>query len=824
MVRNKRFAIPIFLNILLLGGCTNSLMGRLTDSLILPAPTTTSSTTPTDLFVISSVNINSSNSPTPVPSGTPSGGTPISNIFFDTTLSTAAVSSHCNVATSGQTSKPCLCQFSWAEVNPNSGSNVATSRNVQTTVTQVQPNLLSCNAPSVFTTEIISGTQIKITVIAAPGNPDSSSFTTRPFSYNKSPTTQTGSFQDAQGHIFDNVVHYSCYNKYVRGLSIQSKSYSFPNSKTGATIAALYGTSFCLTSGGVNGPVSSSGCPNLGAASNSAQSYYFNLYIRNSEKGDINKFNDNFVCPTVQEPLVPAPSVGGTGQFWPMDTTFALSLGATTDFSVGVQANTKLSGGGSDPTAATSQCFASSGTGSGTGGNTTSIVASCLGFAAHVTSDGTCPYIKSASGQILQTFRLRRFVALYPRLFDTDGKPSPKGQDIDTVYVLDRPIASSATINPLKPYTMMGPKPCPFAFFDKKNVTADKVGGLGPDATYLKTPLGYRGTNDPRWKTGDGTINWTQQWSRVGLPGDVDNNGGTNIDGIEFPNFDANDDIKGRSCSATMPFLSADGSHFYMATVNKYRTEAKFQHLYIRPFKPFTPHYEEDTTFLACAPQANPFKEAPLHFMPSPTSTGGTNYSWCAESYPTQNSNITSLDPAVTPIAPSNPTTPAADPNIGGHVALVSPFTSHISTLNGSVSSIGGTACSATTITFPSVSTYAYPAAGTDWAYARHDAGTTWGALPGGKASLTCDRTVTTSSDITWTQFPLLAPTADVERALASDSSYNCTVTYDNATGKAAARQTPAGGCCMLKSAPATKIVGATHLEPTQTTCLPPTY
>jgi hypothetical protein len=823
MVHVKMRFIPIVLNVLLLGGCTNSFLGRLSDTLLVPSPTTSSSTTPSDLFVISSVNINSNSSPTPVPSGTPSGGgTPVGNIFFDTALSTAPVSTHCNVATAGQTSKPCVCQFSWAEVNPNSGSNVATNRKVQTTVTQVQPNFLSCTAPSVFNTEIISGTQIKITVLAAPGNPDSTSFTTKPFTYTKSPTTQTGSFQDAQGHIFDNIVHYSCYNKYTRGLSIQSKIHSFTNSKTGAVVPALYATSFCLTAGGASAPASSANCPSLGAASNSAQSYYFNLYIRNSEKGDINKFNDSFVCPTVQEPLTPTTAIGGTGQFWPMDATFALTLGATPDFSVGVQANTKLSSGGSDPTTANSQCFPTSGSGSGTGGNSSSIVSSCLGFAAHVASDGTCPYIKSASGQILQTFRLRRFVALYPRLFDTDGKPSVKGQDIDTIYVLDRPIATSSTINPLKPYTMMGPKPCPFAFFDKKNVAADKVGGISTNA--FITPLGYRGTNDPRWKTGDGTINWTQQWTRLGLPGGVDNNGGTNIDGLEFPNFDADDNTRGHSCSAAMPFLSADGSHFYMATVNKYRPEAKFQHLYIRPFKPFAPHYEEDTSFLACAPQANPFKDAPLHFSPSPTSVG-TNYSWCAESYPSQNANITSLDPAVTPIAPANPTTPAADPNNATHVALVSPFTSHISTLNGTVAPSGPlTACTATPITFPATSTYVYPAAGTDWGYARHDSTTNWGALALGKASLTCDRTVTTSSDVTWTQFPLLAPTADVERALASDSGYNCTVTYDNATGKATARQTPAGGCCMLKSAPGTVITGATHLEPTQTTCLPPTY
>jgi hypothetical protein len=805
----------IFLILLLTSyqvGCTNSFLGRLAGSVtILPSPTATSSTSAGDLFVISTASItaSNSNSPNPTASGTPSSGaaSAVTNIFFDTAKSTANISTHCNTATAGQTSKACLCQFTWAEVNPNSGSTVATNRNVITAATQVQPNVLTCNAPSVYSTEIISGTQIKITVLAAPGNPDAGTFTTTPYAYIKSPTTQTGSFQDAQGHIFDNIVHYSCYNKFLKGLNIQSKINQQTNSTTGDIANMLFATSFCLTAGGASAGSSSSSCPSLGAASNSAQSYYFNLFIRNSEKGDINKFNDTFVCPTVQEPLNASNSnIGNTGQFWPMDTTFALSLGATTDFSVGVQANTKLSGGSGDPTTASSQCFPTAdGSGSSSGGNTTSIVSSCLGFAAQVSADGTCPFIKSASGQILQTFRLRRFVALYPRLFDTNGAPAPQAQATDTIYVLDRPIASSATINPLKPYTMLGPKPCPSAFFDKKNVTG------------VTAPLGYRATNDERWHTGDGTINYSRTWTKGMKTYD---NGGTDVDGLEFPNFDGDTDTTGHSCSAAMPFLSSDGSRFYIATLNKFRkagssNPAKFNHLYIRPFKPFTPHYEEDTAFMACAPQANPFKDPPLHFMPS--STVGTNYAWCAESYPTQNPNITSLDPAVTPANPGNPTIPSGN---------VAPFTSHISVANGATPGILGADCAFTTkvftpITIPT-SSYTYPGSGAASGYANHSNATTWGIS---KADKTCDRTVVASTDVGWTQFPLLAPSADVETALKSDSSYNCTVTFDNATGKAAALQSPSGGCCSPANSPATKLTtGATHLEPSQTTCLPPAY
>ncbi|MFZ9595606.1 MAG: hypothetical protein ACO3A2_05955 [Bdellovibrionia bacterium] len=791
--RTEAFTLKLLgiLCALFVSACTNSLLSNLSRNVMSASPLTTPSSSPTstpiavslDQYVISSAS---------VASGSTSGSAPSFALFFDTVKSTTPVTTHCNTSSSGLTPKPCFCQFSWSEINASSGASLAIQRNVQTSLTQVQPALVICSAPSVYSSEIIDGTQIKVSLVAGSANPDLGTFSVKPYLYTKSAKSVSGSFQDQKGNIFDNIVHYSCYNKFKKGLAIQSKRYIQSNSNTGDQQAILYGSAFCLLKSGAAASISES-CPNLGEANFSSQAYYFNLYIRNSEKGDINQFNDGYVCPLVQEPLeapIGSSVVGTSNQFWPGDKTFALALSPSADFSVGVQANTKLSGGLGDPTAGNSQCFpTASSNGGNSSANTNSVVSSCLGFAAPVSSDGSCPYIKGSSGQIIQTFRLRRFVALYPRVFDTGGKPMSHRQAIDTIYVLDRPVASSSgTTNPLKPYTMLGPKPCPFAFFDRNDVTYDTTTAT---TSSQSMPLGYRATNDTRWITGDGKAN----------------NEGTNIDGIEFPNEDSE-----TSCSATLPFLSSDKTRFFMTTVNKKMATTRFKHLFIRPFQPFTPHYEEDTDFRACAPQAKPFVDPPLHFA---TSSSGSNHAWCAESYPTQNTNIASLDPPLTPSA--NPITP---------LGLVSPYTSHLSKRNGNTPGVL-TACTATALSIPTTN-YSYPSAAANQpiAYARHSNLTPYPKSNSTtNASTTCDRTVAMTNEAGWTHFPLLAPEADVERGIRADSSYNCTITYDNQAGKAALGKTPQEGCCVIdQSGTPLSIVGDSHLEPSQGTCLPPSY
>lgn len=646
----------------------------------------------------------------------------------------------------------------------SSGSTVA--RKVTTAVTVVQPSFISCPAPDVFATEIVNGTQIKVTVLPGPSNVDVGLFSVPAVTYTKNTITTTGSFQDSQGHIFDNVLHYGCYNKFMRGMSIQNKTGSVNNSKTGETASFLYGTQFCVSSASGSSSQSAS-CPNTPPNDYSAQSYYYNLYIRNSEHGDINQFNDNFICPMVQESLHSTGSVGTSGQPWPLDSSFAVSLSPTTVFSVGIVSNTALSNGTS--TQQNTSCFSSSTTSSTSTSTSTgaAFVNSCLGFAARVNSDGTCPSFTNSSGLLQATYRLRRYIAIYPPVFDTGGKPlTGKNQGLDTIYVLDRPIKGPSNINPQKSYTMLGPKPCPFAYFDRKGVASTPLFSL---TTTYPTPA-YVSTGDIRWD-------------------------GKNVDGIELPNSDSIN-----SCSASLPHLSQDNSSFSIATVNV-NNRTNYQHLYIRPAAPFIPHYEEDTDFQACSPQAVPLQDPPLHFSRDPVSG---RVAWCAESYPTQNTNIQSLDPAVFPTA--TPTSPTGN---------ISPYTSH------TVKNSNSSSCTATFPTIPSLN-YNYDGAparpdnSPAPLYARHPHTLDW-PTPGSstKADQTCDRTVTTQG-MSWTRFPLLAPETDIENSISTDASYMCLVTYDN-NGPKTKVTTPSDGCCNpnnVRVITGTSGPSVAHLEP----------
>ncbi len=742
-----------------LASCTNSLSKKYSDAIIGSNGTTTGTTGGTgsssqDKIVISTVNI-----------AAPSSGSSTNlttSIFFDTAKSSVPISTHCSIPASGssQTSKPCVCQFSWTEVNPNAGSSSNIPRLVTSAVGVVQPNFVSCNAPEVYSTEILDGTQIKIKVVAGANNPDSGLFDVPAYTYTKSTTVTSGSFQDSQGHMFDNVMHYSCYQKFKRGMTIQSASDTKSNSQTGEVVSYLFGSKFCTAAANSSGS-SSSKCQNVPSPDFSSQAYYYNLYIRSTESGDYNQFNDGFICPLVQEGLTSGSSTGTKFKPWPLDTQFALSLSPTGTFSVGVVANTKLANGSSN--VSNSSCFSASNGGGNSGGTgdtaTTGFITSCLGFAAKTNSDGTCPSFKDAGGQIRSTYRLRRYIAIYPRVFDTNGSAiQGQSQDIDTIYVLDRPVKGPSNSDPQKPYTMLGPKPCPFAFFDKKSVA------------YTNNPPRYVSTSDPSWS-------------------------GKNVDGIEFPNFDGK-----ASCSASLPLISPDKNAFSIITINKNNPNSGTKNLYIRPTQPFFPHYEEDTDFLACAPQASPFQDPPLHFSRDPD-TG--RVAWCAESYPTQNSSVQKLDPPVMPTA--TPTAPSGN---------VVPFTSHV------VKNTTSRLCNSTKLTPPTNNSYNYDqAAGGKYAY--HPYNVAWDSAA---MDVTCDRTVT-QDGLAWPQFPLLAHADAIEAAIRTNSSYMCLVTYDN-HGSKTNTLTPSDGCCdrnVVQVISGSSGPGVAHLEP-DTACRVPQY
>ena len=737
-----------------LAACTNSRLNHF----LTPATSTSSTPSPSSTtkvsFNISSVSISSPTSAT-----TSDATSYTTSIFLDT--SNNSINTYCDA--SGNTQNTCSCVFSWTQAASQGGSSVSLTRNVQTPITTAQPAFLACQTPDIYATEIMDGTVIQIQIQPSSMNNYSSSFMMNPYNYTKNSNAVKGSFQDSQGHLFDNVLRYSCYQTMNRGTVIQSKLNPQTNPTTGAIISGILGTQFCLPKKSQSGSSPDPSCPFLPSIQNSTQTYYYNLYIRSSQKGDINYFNQGFICPTVQESLQGQASLGSSGQAWPLDSQFALSMTPTNIFSLGVISNSKLSSGSSS--VGNTSCYSSTGT---TPSNTpasnsssASFVSSCLGFAAPANSNGTCPSFINASGKTQATYRLRRFITLYPLIFDANGSPLGISQGVDTIYVLDRPILNPSTANALQPYSMLGPKPCPFAFFDAQGVT-----GLGTSTQNVGKST-YLSTSNLLWN-------------------------GKNVDGTQFPNFDASNSVanlgSSASCSTSFPALSANQTYFFFKTLNINNTT--FQHQYIRPINAFLPHYTEDTTFQACAPQSYPFQDPPLHF--SRNSTTG-NVSWCAEAYPTQNPNIASLDP-----------------NLAGGI---SPYTSH--TVKNSMSQ----PCNATNLKMPPNYNYAGVAS---TPYALHNSTTTWENT---KTNHTCDRTVS-NQGITWTQFPLLAGSIDIENAISLDSSYQCSVTYDKLGSKSSQKLTPSDGCCSSASVfvptGIRNALGA-HLEP-NTACGIPRY
>ena len=756
----------------LITGCVNSKLGSGKVSSSAETAATTIATG--DSYFISSVTITAGTS-------TSAG---VATLRFDAVKSTGQVSNSCSLGTGSNNAKPCMCQFAWKEINQTTGTSITVPRAVKTKVDTIQPMAVSCKAPdpSIYNNEIANGTTIKISLV--PGTGNSSSFTSSVYDFLKSGTTQAGTFQDAQGHYFDNVLHYSCYEQFKRGMSIISKIYTLTSTASGSsgtTSQMPLASQFCVRKASGTGG-SSDGCISLPPSDNSAQAYYYNLFIRDSERGGINRENDRYICPMVQEGL---PGTSQNGLAWPLDSTFALSLGPTPNFNVGVEAFTKLSNGASDPNSKSTGCYAGTDGEQGTTPDSGSLLKSCLGFAAKPNKDGTCPTFKDSIGKTQNTYRLRRFVALYPPVFDTNGDTINQAQGIDTIYVIDRPVLGSP--DPDKPYTMRGPKPCPFSFFDNKGVLETQ------DIDYTGFLPRYGATNDSKWE-------------------------GKNIDGIQLPNTDSPN-----SCSALIPVINDTRTVMSLATVNA--ANPKYPKVYIRPIHPWAPHYEEDLDFQACAPLAQPMRDAPLHFSKDAT-TG--NVSWCSESYPSQNDNIASLD-----------TRPDLKSPFSGKVI---PYTSHV------VKNSGSGQCTATV---PS-SVYPPAPATDDGKYYPYDNGGTCNAAVEGAAKAlarhpkdkiidykidgtkicadqTCDRTVVRSS-LAWPRFPLLAPAADVEKAIASDSTFGCTVTYDAGAGKEG-KSTPTKGCCGdnvhvwtgFDSSNIYKDIRNAHLEP-DVKCVAPTY
>jgi hypothetical protein len=762
-------------------GCfENNLNSSFTSAVSSTNGSTLTQTNTQNVLVISNVGI--------VASGT--SGTYTTSVYFNPTTSTAQVSTYCSSqsSTTSTSGNVCVCNFAWTENNTTSGTTVAIQHQVQTTALNIQNDLVTCNAPSTYA-NILNGTVIAVSVLPASGN--SNTFPMSAYSYTKTDTVGGSDFQDAQGDSFQDILRYSCYDTYQRGMSVASQLDLITQS-TGATAIAPLANLFCVQT--QSGNPSSTQCSGQNASmDNSSQSYYYNLYIRDSEQGDINISNSSYYCPTVLETLNGNGTVGTQNLPWPLDRTFALSLGATTTFNVGVTAFTEVSDGSSDPTSSGSSCGTSvsaspspTATSSGTSSSGSTLVSGCLGFAASPNSDGTCPTFRDANNQIHPTYRLRKYFTVYPTIYDANGLPLSQAQSSDTIYVLDRPVTPPSGVT--ASYTMAGPKPCPWAYYDRAGVNG-VTSPFYPETNY-HIP-GYWATNNANWN-------------------------GKNVDGAHFPNVD-----NALSCSAVIPVPNTSKTAMSYSTVNA--VNPIFSEVYIRPVTPWAPHYVEDTSFQACAPQSSKIQDPPLHFAKD--SNG--NVGWCAEIYPSQNPNISTLDPynGALQSIDANPYT-SGIPSGDTYAGLVAPYTSHV------VKNASSPACSYSALTLPSgylssIVSSGTCGTGTGTGLAAHPSNYVVDSLAGTKgcAQNTCDRTASLVTGA-WGKFPLLAPAADVENAISNDiSNYGCLITYDNNSGKTGVAS-PSGGCCATPSTvltTGTSGASTAHLEPT-VSCVTPKY
>lgn len=552
-------------------------------------------------YSLSSVNVIQSSS---------SGTTPPTlRLYVDlNTSSTKSAQDACDVG-----SKPCSCLLEWTEVNETSGSSVSVTRKAQGVVTQVQPGNVECRAPEAFLNEIDERAEIRIQVVGTGTN--ASKFTTSILGFSRAGSDLSGQFQDANGNSFSNISRYVCIEKFQRGTRIYNRKLVADNQTDPALV---FGSQFCFwkinetgqlfnfCNGSMSGQ-SGNGKGNdlLSDPRKSSQLYPYHFYIQATEQADAFSQNSAFFCPKVTEP--DSASLGP--QLTPYDSTFSLALSPSANFSVGVEAPRSKLADPNNPVQGSS-CFSQATPNSSdpTQAAGSAFVKSCLGFAAKPLSGpgtlaGSCPVLKKLDGSALPTYRLRRYFLTHPTQFNTDGRMVPRRQtSLDMIYVLDRPVdVNSRNFD----YTVAGPKPCPQSFYDAE-------AGL------------YRASNDPAWR-------------------------GRSLDGLELPKVDSRgNDVNTMSCSSSLLVLSHHALNdpalsWSLATVNARNPSTKLQSVPIRPFDPWTPRWEEDTTFLACAPESQSIggvepRKAPLIAVGSDGTPGTEGKgAWCEKTLPTLN-------------------------------------------------------------------------------------------------------------------------------------------------------------------------------------------
>ena len=455
-------------------------------------------------------------------------------LIFNANNANAKLNDFCSLQSGGANNDPtksCKCRYRWSENNV-SNSKVF-ERTIETDPTQILSFQVQCPAPPVYNSEITDNTIIKINFVPDTAKSNTSGFSTNEYLFKKTAITATGDFRDAEGRAFRNIYHYVCFDKFQKALSINHKIVPGPtNTVTNITPQLPLANDFTL-GGGVGSTFS-------------AQSYYYDFYVRSNEIGSINAGNASFTCPQV--------NIGGAPSFYPLDTSFALALQRTETHSVSVSSANIVVPVTGDPNGASG---------------------AILGFAAKPNADGVCPAFADSTGRVRLTYRLRRFKAIYPIRFGADGDIADRSQPVNTIYLVDRPVSKQGQ-DPFKPLTRLGPKPCPFSF---------KTAQFGQKCST------------------DAALD------------------GWNIDGTQI-----NGDPK---CPVYPPppdqFVKTNGT------------------VVIRPYKPFLPHYLEDTSFKACAFQSSSPIDPPIvlsHDSGVFSPANGPHNFYCAKHYPSSGSII----------------------------------------------------------------------------------------------------------------------------------------------------------------------------------------
>lgn len=756
-----------------------------------PSPTPSAS----PLFKIVDVELSSgNNNPSQTASPSPSTSTPgssLTKVFFEPNETNQPINQVCrnpaNSANSTVTTS-CRCLYEWPEISTvEQNQRVTINRRAYGNITLVEPNAITCQTPDVVLSEVDNETAIRIRVISLP----SDKLNLSAFSLTKSATETSSDFSSEDGLGFLNIHRYTCYEQSIKEREIKNKKQLFratlSSPPTGVPNnlqkTALHAAQFCTT----RSASGNNDCDHMSSPDFSAESYYFNLFIPSSRRGGIISRNQRFHCPRVLESLGTNQSVGSQGQFWPLDSSFAVARAASTQFSVPVEAPSVL-GSTSQADTAPSICSApqasptpGDGTGSSSGGANNSISYKCLGWAAKPQADGTCGSIKDSQGRIRPMVRLRKFLALYPIQFTNTGKAANGAYAVDTVMVADRLVDSG---DPLKPYTMHGPKPCNFAYFDR-----DGVNGTSGTGYTSITPTG----NAPAYiSSNSSSLN------------------GKNIDGTKFPNIDS---ATTNSCSAMIPLIkyNSESEPTYVSLATSHSTNTStvdlgngtsidLSEVYIRPRKAWAPHYEEDTAFQACVPESNPMMDPPLHFAKDAQG----EITWCSGVYPTQNQAVDDLE-----IRPRSTSAPRPSP-----VGRVIPFTSPVVKASASTPCqatrpvetgdwTGKTSCTGGTTTLAGNtcgSSYPLHQGGSLCDAATHPSSSAlWDCVQSSDNTIytfqmdkTCDRTAINPGLGNWKHFPLQAPPGQIEDMMRADASYRCTLT----SGPRAGRETPSTGCC----------------------------